>query len=227
MVRPPPPQEADRDPPPPPFSILEYGQCAVGTHHTGMHSCSVRQLLVGSFPCLMRQWVAGLKAADFTLDHESTTIPPASAPNHAVVIVNGVVMIHLVYQKSNAYFVLMDEELDICNRNSILLPIAVAEWVARQTAEQEVGGSNPCMWGRRLAVMHQHYTPEKVSQQRWISGDVWYVRLQKVRIRQNPLWLWNPEETSPEVQNIIDIFGNPFQQIELIKRISPEIWMVI
>ena len=27
------------------------------------------------------------------------------------------------------------------------------------------------------------------------------VRLRQVRIRQNPLWLWNPEETSPEVQN--------------------------
>ena len=27
------------------------------------------------------------------------------------------------------------------------------------------------------------------------------VRLCQVRIRQNPLWLWNPEETSPEVQN--------------------------
>ena len=22
-----------------------------------------------------------------------------------------------------------------------------------------------------------------------------------MRIRQNPLWLWNPEETSPEIQN--------------------------
>ena len=27
------------------------------------------------------------------------------------------------------------------------------------------------------------------------------VHLCQVRIRQNPLWLWNPEETSPEVQN--------------------------
>ena len=23
----------------------------------------------------------------------------------------------------------------------------------------------------------------------------------KTQIRQNPLWLWNPEETSPEIQN--------------------------
>ena len=27
------------------------------------------------------------------------------------------------------------------------------------------------------------------------------IELQKRRIRQNPLWLWNPEETSPEIQN--------------------------
>ena len=33
--------------------------------------------------------------------------------------------------------------------------LAVAEWVARQTAEQEVGSS---MWGRRLAAMLALYT---------------------------------------------------------------------
>ena len=36
------------------------------------------------------------------------------------------------------------------------------------------------------------------SQVHWL---VYHVRLRIVRIRQNPLWLWNPEETSPEVQN--------------------------
>ena len=45
------------------------------------------------------------------------------------------------------------------------------------------------------------YTPAEVSHQRWISGNVYHIHLHKVRIRQNPLWLWNPEETSPEVQN--------------------------
>ena len=46
-----------------------------------------------------------------------------------------------------------------------------------------------------------HYTPAKVSHQRWISGNVYYICLCQVRIRQLPLWLWNPEETSPEVPN--------------------------
>ena len=45
------------------------------------------------------------------------------------------------------------------------------------------------------------YTPAEVSHQRWISGNIYHVCLHKVRIRQNPLWLWNPEETSPEVRN--------------------------
>ena len=33
------------------------------------------------------------------------------------------------------------------------------------------------------------------------KDPLYYVRLRQVRIRQNLLWLWNPEETSPEVQN--------------------------
>ena len=33
------------------------------------------------------------------------------------------------------------------------------------------------------------------------SGKVYHVRLCQARIRQNPLWLWNPEETSSEVRN--------------------------
>ena len=45
--------------------------------------------------------------------------------------------------------------------------VAVAEWVARQTAEQEVGGLNPgiplLLWGRRLAVMVALYTGKGVS----------------------------------------------------------------
>ena len=45
------------------------------------------------------------------------------------------------------------------------------------------------------------YTPAEVSHQRWISGNIYHIRLCKVPIRQNPLWLWNPEETSPEVRN--------------------------
>ena len=45
------------------------------------------------------------------------------------------------------------------------------------------------------------YTPAEVLHQRWISGNVYHVHLCKVQIRQNPLWLWNPEETSPEVWN--------------------------
>ena len=43
------------------------------------------------------------------------------------------------------------------------------------------------------------YTLTEVSHQRWISGNVYNVCLCKVRIRQHPLWLWNPEETSPEL----------------------------
>ena len=39
----------------------------------------------------------------------------------------------------------------------------------------------------------------------WISGNIHYIRLNKNRIRQNPLWLWNPEETSPEIQNRVPV----------------------
>ena len=46
-----------------------------------------------------------------------------------------------------------------------------------------------------------HYTPAKVSHQRWVSGNIYYVHLHKVWIRQTPLWLWNPEGMSPEVQH--------------------------
>ena len=87
-------------------------------------------------------------------------------------------------------------------------PVAVAEWVARQTAEQEVGGSNPSIpplrkhtCGEGDWLLCWHYTLAKVSYQRWISGNLYYIRLYQARIRQNPLWLWNPEEPSPEVQN--------------------------
>ena len=45
------------------------------------------------------------------------------------------------------------------------------------------------------------HSPAKVSHQRWISGNVYHVCLRQVLIRQNQLWFWNPEETSPEVQN--------------------------
>ena len=45
------------------------------------------------------------------------------------------------------------------------------------------------------------YTLVKVSHQRWISWNIYHIHFHQVEIRQNPLWLWNPEETSPEVQN--------------------------
>ena len=68
-------------------------------------------------------------------------------------------------------------------------PVAVAEWVARQTAEHEVGGSNPGIppllkheCGEGDWLLCWHYTPAKVSHQRCL-------RLRTVRIRQNPLWL--------------------------------------
>ena len=40
-----------------------------------------------------------------------------------------------------------------------------------------------------------------VQHQRWISGNVHYIRLHKKVNKVVPLWLWNPEETSPEIQN--------------------------
>ena len=86
--------------------------------------------------------------------------------------------------------------------------VAVAGWVARQTVKQEVGSSNPSIplllkhtCGEGNWLLCWHYTPAKVLHQRWISGNVYHVHLSKVWIRQNPLWLWNPEEISPEVQN--------------------------
>ena len=45
------------------------------------------------------------------------------------------------------------------------------------------------------------YTLAKVSHHRLISGNVYHICLCQMRIRQNPLWLWNPEDTSPEVWN--------------------------
>ena len=63
---------------------------------------------------------------------------------------------------------------------SQLKPVPVAEWVARQTAEQEVGSSNPgippllkhaCGEGDWLPFWH--YTLAKVLHQRWISGNVY------------------------------------------------------
>ena len=84
----------------------------------------------------------------------------------------------------------------------------MAEWVAHQTAEQKVGSSNPGIppllkheCGEGDWLLCWHYTLAKVSHQRWISGNIYHVRLSTVQRRQNPLWLWNPEETSPEVQN--------------------------
>ena len=43
----------------------------------------------------------------------------------------------------------------------------------------------------------------------WLISEMFEVMIPKqilpfvsaMRIRQNPLWLWNPEETSPEIQN--------------------------
>ena len=52
-------------------------------------------------------------------------------------------------------------------------PVAVAEWVACQTAEQEVGGSNPGILpllkhacGEGDWLLCWHYTPAEVSHQR-------------------------------------------------------------
>ena len=51
------------------------------------------------------------------------------------------------------------------------------------------------MWEEWLAALLALYTGKCVT------AAVYHIRLCKVRIRQNPLWLWNPEKTSPEVQN--------------------------
>ena len=86
--------------------------------------------------------------------------------------------------------------------------VDVAEWVARQTVEQEVSSSKPGIppllkhaCGEGDWLLCWHYTPAKVSHQRWISGNIYHICLCKVQIWKNPLWLWNPDETSPEVQN--------------------------
>ena len=55
--------------------------------------------------------------------------------------------------------------------------------------------------GERDWLLCWLYTLAEVLHQRWIAGNVYHVCLHKVRIRQNPSWLWNPEETSPEVRN--------------------------
>ena len=54
----------------------------------------------------------------------------------------------------------------------------MAEWVAHQTAKQEVGGSNPGIppllkyaCGEGDWLLFWHYTPAKVSHQRGISGN--------------------------------------------------------
>ena len=40
----------------------------------------------------------------------------------------------------------------------------------------------------------------QVSHQRWIPGNVYHIYLCQVQ-KNYPVWLWHPEETSPEVQN--------------------------
>ena len=59
-------------------------------------------------------------------------------------------------------------------------PVAVAKWLALQTAEQEVGSSNPsippllkhrCEQGDWLLCWH--HTLAKVLHQRWIAGNIY------------------------------------------------------
>ena len=95
----------------------------------------------------------------------------------------------------------------------------MAEWVAHQTDEQEVSDSNPSIppqlkytCGEGDWLLYCHYTLANVLHQRFISGNIYCICLCKVRIRQNPLWLWNPEEmSSPK-------YGHPKSMNKLTKR---------
>ena len=95
--------------------------------------------------------------------------------------------------------------MSVCPLSTNSLLVAGSLW---PPAKQEVCGSNPASYlcwnthvGKVTGSYTWLYTPAEVSHQRWISGNVYHVCLRKVRIRQNPLWLWNPEETSQEVRN--------------------------
>ena len=68
--------------------------------------------------------------------------------------------------------------------------VTMAKWVACQTAEQEVGGSNPGVppllkhtCGEGNWLLWWYYTSAKVLHQRWISRNVYHICLCKVWIR--------------------------------------------
>ena len=54
-----------------------------------------------------------------------------------------------------------------------------------------------CMWGSEQL----HASCQEVGMFSTKGGNVYYICLCKKWIRQNPLWLWTPEQTSREIQN--------------------------
>ena len=79
--------------------------------------------------------------------------------------------------------------------------------VARSSSVQVIARSNKCQFPPLL--MHVLKAPAVMPTIKWLAGigpEV-YLRectlhspLQNKWRRQNPLWLWSPEETSPEIQ---------------------------
>ena len=58
-----------------------------------------------------------------------------------------------------------------------------------------------CMWGRWLAAILAIIHWQRCCTIGESQGTYVMYTSAKCESRQNPLWLWNPEETSPEVQN--------------------------
>ena len=90
-------------------------------------------------------------------------------------------------------------------RNVRFLRFAVAEWIARLLTMREVSRSNlsilPLSHACRECDRQPCWLPrgQQVWHQRWISG-VHRMQAKRTQVRDPP-WLWNPGETSPEVQN--------------------------
>ena len=75
---------------------------------------------------------------------------------------------------------------------------SISQSVGRSFMEREVSRSTPT---NAFAGMWKRSAWQQILHQRGISRNMKHIRLCQVRIRQNPIWLWNTEETSPEVQN--------------------------
>ena len=80
----------------------------------------------------------------------------------------------------------------------------IAQSVERSLMEREVSRSTPTNAFAEIgsaAMLAAKRSAGVAPEVNFRERVMLLVHLRQVRIRQNPLWLWNPEETSPEVQS--------------------------